>query len=69
MEKSRLDWDQFKSSKDGLKAELDQYKKNGYLDKQDFLQNADWRQYEVEREQRLAQSAAMHRNNMAKRPM
>mmetsp|Transcript_4235 Transcript_4235/g.15222 ORF Transcript_4235/g.15222 Transcript_4235/m.15222 type:complete len:339 (-) Transcript_4235:750-1766(-) len=69
IEKSRMDWDQYKSSKDGLKAELDQYKKSGYLDKQDFLQKADWRQYEVEREQRLAQAAAVHRNTVGKRPL
>lgn len=56
LDKSKKDWGDFKE-KEGLENELDAYKKSSdkYLDKVSFLQRADQREYEREREVRLAQ--------------
>eukprot|EP01018_Ginkgo_biloba_P031542 Gb_16949 [translate_table: standard] len=58
LDKSRKDWGDFKEEK-GLEEELDAYKKSGdkYLDKVYFLQRADLREFERERDARLAQQA------------
>ncbi|KAH9288559.1 hypothetical protein KI387_032676, partial [Taxus chinensis] len=58
LDKSRKDWGEFKEEK-GLEEELDAYNKSGdkYLDKMSFLQKADLREFERERELRLAQQA------------
>ncbi|GLJ11768.1 hypothetical protein SUGI_0176490 [Cryptomeria japonica] len=58
LDKSRKDWGEFKEEK-GLLEELDAYNKSGdkYLDKVSFLQKADLREFEREREIRLAQQA------------
>lgn len=58
LDKSKKDWGDFKE-KEGLEEELDAYKKSGdkYLDKVSFLQRAELREYEREREIRLAQQA------------
>uniref|UniRef100_A0A8D8XU95 Craniofacial development protein 1 n=1 Tax=Cacopsylla melanoneura TaxID=428564 RepID=A0A8D8XU95_9HEMI len=55
LEKSKLDWNQFKQ-KEGLEEELSKFNKgkDGYLEKQDFLQRADLRQFEQEKELRNA---------------
>ena len=56
LDKSRSDWKGFKSSDADVDEELEAYKKSTdkYLDKQEFLQNAELRQYELERDARLA---------------
>lgn len=53
LEKSKLDWDKFKRD-ENIGDELKSYNmgKNGYLDRQDFLQRADLRQFELEKEAR-----------------
>ncbi|KAF5303994.1 hypothetical protein FQA39_LY01779 [Lamprigera yunnana] len=50
LEKSKLDWDQFKKEEQ-IEDELSAYgkSKDGYLEKQDFLQRADLRQFEIEK--------------------
>jgi hypothetical protein len=55
LDKSRKDWGEFKEEK-GLDLELEAYKKSGdkYLDKVAFLQRSDVREYEKERDGRLA---------------
>lgn len=56
LDKSKKDWGDYKE-KEGLEEELDAYKKSSdkYLDKVSFLQRADLREYERERDIRLAQ--------------
>jgi len=56
LEKSSFDWDKFKKEK-GLEEELDKYAKDGYVEKQDFLQRVDLRQFEKEKEERNRQRA------------
>ena len=46
--KSKLDWQQFKTES-GITEEVEQGVKNGYLEKQAFLQQVDMRQFEQER--------------------
>ncbi|GAB9464898.1 hypothetical protein Gpo141_00002320 [Globisporangium polare] len=48
MEKTSLDWDKFKEV-EGIEDELQQYTKDGYLEKQDFLQRVDLKQFELEK--------------------
>ncbi|KAJ0035721.1 hypothetical protein Pint_24271 [Pistacia integerrima] len=54
LDKTKKDWGEFKEEK-GLEEELDAYKKssNQYLDKVSFLQRADYREFERERDARL----------------
>eukprot|EP01024_Parvocaulis_polyphysoides_P030151 TRINITY_DN27394_c0_g1_i3.p1 TRINITY_DN27394_c0_g1~~TRINITY_DN27394_c0_g1_i3.p1 ORF type:complete len:281 (+),score=49.55 TRINITY_DN27394_c0_g1_i3:25-867(+) len=56
VDKSRADWDGYKHENKEVNEELQNYKKSGdtYLDKQQFLVKADFKQYEKERDQRLA---------------
>jgi hypothetical protein len=56
LDKSRADWKDFKKQDDAVEEELEMHKRSGdqYLDKQAFLQAADLRAYERERDQRLA---------------
>ncbi|TXG71429.1 hypothetical protein EZV62_000008 [Acer yangbiense] len=58
LDKTKQDWGEFKEEKK-LEEELDAYKKssNQYLDKVSFLQRADFREFERERDVRLAQQA------------
>lgn len=51
IEKSSIDWDTFKQ-KEGLDDELKQYTKDGYLEKQEFLQRVDLRKFEQEKQER-----------------
>lgn len=53
LEKSKLDWDNFKKQ-ENIEEELTTYNrgKDGYLERQDFLQRADLRQFEIEKELR-----------------
>jgi len=55
LEKSKLDWEQFKNEED-IQDELKQYSKSkdGYLERQDFLQRADLRRFEIEKEIRTS---------------
>jgi hypothetical protein len=50
LEKSKLDWDKFKKE-ENLEEELRTHNKgrDGYLEKQDFLQRADLRRFEIEK--------------------
>uniref|UniRef100_L7M464 Craniofacial development protein 1 n=1 Tax=Rhipicephalus pulchellus TaxID=72859 RepID=L7M464_RHIPC len=50
LEKSKLDWDNYKQS-EGLVEDLQSHNrgKDGYLEKQAFLQRADVRQFEIEK--------------------
>uniref|UniRef100_A0A7N0UFM0 BCNT-C domain-containing protein n=1 Tax=Kalanchoe fedtschenkoi TaxID=63787 RepID=A0A7N0UFM0_KALFE len=58
LDKTKMDWGEYKESK-GVEEELDAYKKssNQYLDKVSFLQRADYREFERERDARLSQQA------------
>ncbi|VEN57162.1 unnamed protein product [Callosobruchus maculatus] len=51
LEKSKLDWDKFKKE-ENIEEELQTFNKgkDGYLDKQDFLERADLRRFEIEKE-------------------
>lgn len=53
LEKSKLDWNNFKKE-EGIEEDLKTYNKgkNGYLEKQDFLQRTDLRQFEIEKTMR-----------------
>ncbi|KAL3683905.1 hypothetical protein R1sor_001927 [Riccia sorocarpa] len=55
LDKSRKDWGEFKEEK-GIEVELEMHKKSGdtYTEKVAFLQRADVREYERERDARLA---------------
>jgi len=50
LEKTKLDWDGFKKN-EGLNEELKTFNKgkDGYLERQDFLQRTDVRQFEIEK--------------------
>lgn len=49
--KSSLDWEAFKKQ-EGLEEELSQHRKNGFLEKKDFLDATKWKEYELELQQR-----------------
>ncbi|CAH0493387.1 unnamed protein product [Peronospora farinosa] len=51
IEKSSLDWDKFKE-KEGIEEELTQYTKDGYIEKQQFLQRLDLKRFEIEKAER-----------------
>lgn len=53
LEKSKMDWDKYKKE-EGMEAELRAYNKgkNGYLERQDFLERSDFRRFEIEKEVR-----------------
>lgn len=52
LQKSALDWQGVREGDEDMKAELDQNKKDGYLEKQAFLSRTDWRTFENERDER-----------------
>ncbi|XP_028801829.1 craniofacial development protein 1-like [Neltuma alba] len=56
LDKTKMDWGEFKEENKGMEEELDAYKKssNQYLDRVSFLQRADYREFERERDARLA---------------
>ena len=58
LEKSRKDWSEFKEEKQ-INEELESYKKSGgkYTDRVAFLQRSELREYEQERDARLARQA------------
>lgn len=53
LEKSKLDWESYKHQ-EGLQEEIQTHNrgKDGYLEKQDFLQRTDLRQFEIEKQLR-----------------
>ncbi|OWZ17811.1 hypothetical protein PHMEG_0008198 [Phytophthora megakarya] len=51
MEKTSLDWDKFKQH-EGIEEELTQYTKDGYIEKQEFLQRLDLKRFEIEKAER-----------------
>lgn len=53
LEKSKLDWNKFKQN-EGIDEEIKTFNrgKDGYLEKQDFLQRTDLRQFEIEKQLR-----------------
>nr|CAB3477085.1 unnamed protein product [Digitaria exilis] len=59
LDKTKKDWGEYKEENRGVEEELDAYKKssNQYLDKQSFLQRADYREFERERDARLSMMA------------
>ncbi|KAK1299147.1 hypothetical protein QJS10_CPB14g01238 [Acorus calamus] len=59
LDKTKKDWGEFKEENKGVEEELDVYKKssNQYLDRVSFLQRTDMREFEREREARLAQQS------------
>ncbi|KAI7845227.1 hypothetical protein COHA_001271 [Chlorella ohadii] len=56
LDKSRADWKDFKKTDETIEEELEMHKRSGdqYLDKQAFLKDAELREYEKERDRRLA---------------
>lgn len=59
LDKTKKDWGEFKEENKGLEEELDAYKKssNQYLERVSFLERADYREFERERDARLAVQA------------
>lgn len=60
LDKTKMDWGEYKADQTvDVQADLEQHKKSGatHLEQADFLARADVRQYEIERDQRLASSA------------
>ena len=59
LDKTKKDWGEYKDENKGLEEELDAYKKssNQYLEKVSFLQRTDYREFERERDARLAMQA------------
>jgi len=53
LEKSKLDWDNFKKQ-ENIEEEINTHNrgKDGYLERQDFLQRTDLRQFEIEKQLR-----------------
>jgi len=58
LEKTKLDWDKFKKDED-IEEELQVHNKgkDGYLDRQDFLERADLRRFEIEKNLRNTERA------------
>ncbi len=65
VEKTSRDWDDFKI-REGIDDDLTQQAKDGYLERQEFLQRVDVRTYEKEREERVAGRAAAFSANAPK---
>lgn len=66
LDKTKKDWGEFKEENKGMEDELDAYKKssNQYLDKVSFLQRTDYREFERERDARLAVQARRGKADM-----
>lgn len=60
LDKSKLDWDGFKHE-EGISEELTTHNrgKDGYLERQAFLQRTDFRQFEIERNLRVGTSSTL----------
>ena len=61
VDKSRIDWKDFKRDNAAVQKELDHHNKSGdkYLDKQAFLQRSEWREFQQERDKRLSYQQQM----------
>lgn len=59
LEKSKIDWDEFKL-KEGIEEELKIHNrgKQSYIERMNFLQRTDQKQYEIERDMRLSSSSS-----------
>ncbi|XP_047317435.1 craniofacial development protein 1 [Impatiens glandulifera] len=64
LDKTKKDWGEYKEEHKGVEDELDTYKKssNQYIDKLSFLQRADYREFERERDARLATHAGKRKS-------
>uniref|UniRef100_A0A224XHZ1 Craniofacial development protein 1 n=1 Tax=Panstrongylus lignarius TaxID=156445 RepID=A0A224XHZ1_9HEMI len=60
LEKSKLDWDSFKKG-EGIEEDIERHNKgkNGYLERQDFLERADLRQFELEKSLRASKRSSL----------
>ncbi|XP_055917424.1 craniofacial development protein 1 [Eupeodes corollae] len=60
LEKSKLDWDSFKTT-EGIDEDLQTFNKgkDGYLQRQDFLERTDLRQFEIEKSLRASRRKPM----------
>ena len=56
LDKTKMDWNELKAGDAALEEELEAHKRSGaqYLDKQEFLKRTELREYELERDKRLA---------------
>ena len=55
LDKSKMDWKEVKASDASMEEDLEKHKKGKtYLEEQDFLKRAELREYEIERDARLA---------------
>ncbi|TMW57112.1 hypothetical protein Poli38472_003037 [Pythium oligandrum] len=54
IEKTSIDWDKFKEQ-EGIEDELKQATKDGYIEKQEFLQRMDLKRFEIEKAERERQ--------------
>ncbi|GJN05365.1 hypothetical protein PR202_ga22986 [Eleusine coracana subsp. coracana] len=66
LDKTKKDWGEYKGENKGVEEELDAYKKssNQYLEKVSFLQRADYREFERERDARLSMMAKRKTTDM-----
>ncbi|XP_073977876.1 yeti isoform X2 [Rhodnius prolixus] len=60
LEKSKLDWATFKKD-EGIEEDIERHNKgkNGYLERQDFLERADLRQFELEKSLRTSKRSSL----------
>lgn len=65
LEKTKLDWDRFKKD-ENIEEELQIHNKgkDGYLEKQDFLQRADLRRFEIEKNVRNVERAKRYNSTL-----
>ena len=55
LDKTKMDWSEVKKSDASMEEDLEKHKKGKtYLEEQDFLKRAELREYEIERDARLA---------------
>ena len=61
IDKSKLDWKEYKRDHKQVQEELNAYTKGGerYTERQDFLKRTEMREYEIERDNRLASSTRL----------
>ena len=66
LQKSALDWESFKSTHGtDLQEELESHRKgkNSFLDRKDFLERVDWKQFENERKVRQTERRKQNTSN------
>lgn len=56
LDKTKLDWQDYKATDKGVQEELEQHRRSDkqYLERQEFLKRTELREYELERDKRLA---------------